>query len=129
MCYFTPFYLESCIRVNLGKGATETLALDGHAFREENISRTRKVREGEAVEERIQEHAHNFLLHQVDFQEEFVVAGRTVNTAYYCDVLRRLRENVRRFRPELRLQKNWLLQHDNISSHTSFFGWGLFDPN
>jgi hypothetical protein len=33
--------------------------------------------------------------------KEFVMAGQTVNSAYYCDVLQRLRENVRRLRPEL----------------------------
>jgi hypothetical protein len=30
-------------------------------------------------------------------------------------------ENVRRLRPELWRQNNWLLHHDNASSHTSFF--------
>jgi hypothetical protein len=38
--------------------------------------------------------------------KEFVLAGQTVNSEYYCDVLRRLRENVRRLRPELWQQKN-----------------------
>jgi hypothetical protein len=33
--------------------------------------------------------------------KEFVLAGQTVNSAYYCDVLRRLRENLQRLRPEL----------------------------
>jgi hypothetical protein len=33
--------------------------------------------------------------------KEFVLAGQTVNSAYCCDVLRRLRENVRRLRLEL----------------------------
>jgi hypothetical protein len=33
--------------------------------------------------------------------KEFVLAGQTVNSEYYCDVLRRLRENVRRLRPKL----------------------------
>jgi hypothetical protein len=33
--------------------------------------------------------------------KEFVLTNQTVNFAYYCDVLRQLRENVRRFRPEL----------------------------
>jgi hypothetical protein len=33
--------------------------------------------------------------------EEFVLADQTVNSAYYCDVLRRLYETVRRLRPEL----------------------------
>jgi hypothetical protein len=32
--------------------------------------------------------------------KEFVVAGQRVNSAYYCEVLWRLRENVRRLRPE-----------------------------
>jgi hypothetical protein len=53
--------------------------------------------------------------------KEFVLADQTVNSAYYCDVLRRLRENVKRLRPELWRQKNWLLHHDNAPSHTSFF--------
>jgi hypothetical protein len=33
--------------------------------------------------------------------KEFVLAGQTVNFAYYCDVLRQLRKNARRVRPEL----------------------------
>jgi hypothetical protein len=53
--------------------------------------------------------------------KEFVLAGQTVNSTYYCDILRRLHENVRRLCPKLWLQKNWLLHHDNASSHTSFF--------
>jgi hypothetical protein len=40
---------------------------------------------------------------------------------YPCDVSRRLRKNVRRLRPELWLQGNWLLHHGNAPSHTSFF--------
>jgi hypothetical protein len=53
--------------------------------------------------------------------KESVLAGQTVNSAYYCDVLRPLSENLRRLRPELWQQKNWLLDHDNTPSHTSFF--------
>jgi hypothetical protein len=53
--------------------------------------------------------------------KEFVLAGQTVNSAYYCDILRRLRENVRRLHPELWRQKNWLLQNNNSPSHTTFF--------
>lgn len=51
--------------------------------------------------------------------KEFVPPNQTVNSAYYCDVLRRLRENVRRRRPELWRQGNWLLHHDNAPCHTS----------
>jgi hypothetical protein len=54
-------------------------------------------------------------------QKEFVLAGQTVNSAHYCDVLWRLRENMQRLRPELWRQKKWLLHHDNAWSHTSLF--------
>jgi hypothetical protein len=33
--------------------------------------------------------------------KELVLEGQTVNSAHYCDVLRRLREHVRRLRNEL----------------------------
>jgi hypothetical protein len=52
--------------------------------------------------------------------KEFVLAGQTVNSTYYCHVLRRLRENVRLLPGHWR-QMIWLLHHDNAPSHTSFF--------
>jgi hypothetical protein len=33
--------------------------------------------------------------------KEFILAGKKVNSTYYCDVLWLLRKNVRRLRPEL----------------------------
>jgi hypothetical protein len=42
-----------------------------------------------------------------------------VNSGFYCEVLRRLRVNVRRRRPQLWRQQSWLLYHDNTPSHTS----------
>jgi hypothetical protein len=53
--------------------------------------------------------------------KEFVLVGQIDSSAYYCAVLRRLRKNLRRLRPELWQQKNWLLNHDNAPFHTSFF--------
>jgi hypothetical protein len=53
--------------------------------------------------------------------KEFILAGQTADSAYYCEILQRLCENVRRLRPELWRQKNWLLHHDKAPSHTSFF--------
>lgn len=50
---------------------------------------------------------------------EFVPARVTVNSDFYCDVLRRLRENVRRKRPKLWTDQNWLLHHDNAPAHAS----------
>lgn len=51
--------------------------------------------------------------------KEFVPPGQTVNGKFYCEVLRRLRENVRRKRPELWKKKDWLVHHDNAPAHTS----------
>jgi hypothetical protein len=53
--------------------------------------------------------------------KQFILANQTVNCAYYCDISRRLRLNVRRLHPELWRQMNWLLHHDNAPSHTSSF--------
>jgi hypothetical protein len=44
---------------------------------------------------------------------------QTVNSGFYCDVLRRLRENERRRRPELLREQTRVLHHDNAPSHTS----------
>jgi histone-lysine N-methyltransferase SETMAR len=48
-----------------------------------------------------------------------VPTGQILNSGFYRDVLRRLRENVRRRRPELCQEQTWLLHHDNAPSHTS----------
>jgi histone-lysine N-methyltransferase SETMAR len=50
---------------------------------------------------------------------EFVPPNTTVNSDFYCDVLRRLRENVRRKEAELWRHHNWLLHHDNAPAHMS----------
>ena len=50
---------------------------------------------------------------------EFLPPGSTVNSDFYCDVLRRLRENVRRRRSVLWRSRSWLLHHDNAPAHTS----------
>ena len=51
--------------------------------------------------------------------KEFVPSGQTVNGKFYCEVLRRLRENVRHKRPEMWKNGDWLLHHDNAPAHTS----------
>jgi hypothetical protein len=50
---------------------------------------------------------------------EFVPPNTTVNFDFYCDVMRRLRENMRRKRPELWGNHHWLLHHDNAPAQTS----------
>jgi len=48
---------------------------------------------------------------------EFVPNGRTVNQAFYLKVLKRLRDAVRRKRPELWQSGEWWLHHDNAPAH------------
>jgi len=50
--------------------------------------------------------------------KEFVPLGQTVNGKFYCEVLRRMRENVRCKRPEMWKNGDWLLHHDNAPAHT-----------
>jgi len=51
---------------------------------------------------------------------EFVPPGMKVNADSYCDVLRRLCENVRRKRPQKWQNQNLILHHDNVPAHGSF---------
>jgi len=54
--------------------------------------------------------------------KEFVSTGQNLNSGFYCDVLRRLRENVRRRRPKLWQEQIWLLHHENFRPHTAVSG-------
>ena len=48
---------------------------------------------------------------------KFVPTGQTVNQVYYLKALERLREKVRRKRPELFANNSWILHHDNAPAH------------
>ena len=50
---------------------------------------------------------------------EFCPTGSTITSESYVEVLRRLREAVRRKRPELWENQSWVLHHDNASPHTA----------
>jgi hypothetical protein len=43
--------------------------------------------------------------------------GQTINAQFYCNVLRRLWEDIRRKRPELWRAGNWMIHDDNAPSH------------
>jgi hypothetical protein len=61
-------------------------------------------------------------------RKEFALAGQTVNSAYCCQILLLLRENVRRLRSEFWQQMNWLLHHDDAPFHTFIFSEEFFLP-
>jgi hypothetical protein len=50
---------------------------------------------------------------------EFIPQGQTVNEPYYVEILKRLRDAVRRKRPEP-WPNDWILHHDNAPSHKAF---------
>ncbi|KAJ4437672.1 hypothetical protein ANN_17817 [Periplaneta americana] len=50
---------------------------------------------------------------------EFIPEGATLNKTRYKEILGRLRDSIRRKRPELWRTKNWLLLHDNAPAHRS----------
>jgi len=50
---------------------------------------------------------------------EFIPQGQTVNQQFYLEVLKRLRDAVRRKRPKLWRSGEWLLHHNNAPAHTA----------
>ena len=49
---------------------------------------------------------------------EFVPNGQTVNQVYYLEVLKKLREKVRRKRHELFANNSWILHHNNAPTRS-----------
>ena len=51
--------------------------------------------------------------------KEFVPPGQTFHATFYVEDLKRLRENVRRKRPDQWRNNTWLLHHDNAPAHAA----------
>ena len=50
---------------------------------------------------------------------EYLPEGSSVNQTYYNEVLKRLRDAIRRKRPELRRSDDWFFHHDNAPAHSA----------
>ena len=61
-----------------------------------------------------------FFYWQGIIHHELVPRGQTVKKEFYVTVLKRLRESVRRKRPQLWTNQSWVLHHDNAPAHSSF---------
>ena len=53
----------------------------------------------------------------------------TFNKVYYLEVLKRLREKVKRKRPERFANNSWILHHDNVLVHTAQSTRGILATN
>lgn len=53
--------------------------------------------------------------------KKIVAASHIINSTFYCDVLRRLREHMRRHRPGFWQQKHWLLNDEHAAYNISLF--------
>jgi len=51
--------------------------------------------------------------------KEFVPPGQTANKQFYLEVLKRLRDSVRKKRPEIWSSSDWFLHHNNAPAHTA----------
>jgi hypothetical protein len=60
-----------------------------------------------------------FFNHEGVAHHEYTPAGHTINREYYVEVLRRLRDAVRRKWPQLWASGDWHLHHDNAPAHSS----------
>lgn len=70
-----------------------------------------------------------FFDHRGVVHSEFLPTGQTVNKEYYLSVMRRLREAIRKKRPELWADNSWFLHHDNAPSHTALILREFFAKN
>jgi hypothetical protein len=76
-----------------------------------------KTEKGAAGQVKSESHVDGFFYIKGVLHHEFSCQGQTVNRWYYLEVLKRLRENVRRKRPQLWKNNYGFLHHDNVPAH------------
>ena len=63
--------------------------------------------------------AHSFFYASGVVHHEYLPEGSTMNQTYYNEVLKRLRDAIRRKRPELRRSGDRFFHHDNAPAHSA----------
>jgi hypothetical protein len=76
------------------------------------FTETEKVTVGQVE---LESHIDGFLF----VHHEFICKGKTMNRYYYLEMLKQLRENIRREIPHLWRNNSWFLHHDNAPAHAS----------
>jgi hypothetical protein len=111
--------VKFCFR--LGKTASETREILKTAFGDNAMGRTRTFERFSRFkrESNIKSMLVIFFDCEGTVHQEFVPSGQTVNQHHYLQVMKRLREQVRRKRSERWRNQDWLLHHDNAPAHTA----------
>ena len=104
----------------------ETYQLLQQAYAEDAMGRTQVFhwfrRFKEAAPDAKQNKGHGtgvFFDSECIVHHEYAPDGQTINKEFYLKFLRRLRETVRRKRPEKWRDGDWILHHVNAPAHTS----------
>ena len=122
---------EQCICIKfcfkIGKPATETYQLLQQAYGEDAMGRTQlfdwflRFKEVAPGVKQNKGHVNGVLFFYSEgiVHNEYVPDGQTINKDFYLEILRSLRESVRRKRPEKWRESDWILHHDNAPANNS----------
>ena len=116
----------------LGKTQTESLEMLQKAFKDKlwvvreclngflafstGSPRPKKIRQ---VRSNVKKMLNCFFDIQGIVHREFVPRGQTVNQEFYLEILKRVRERLRRTRPELWRSGEWLIHNNNAPTYTA----------
>ena len=95
------------------------LLADQNSIQLMEMSGVTSTEEGKASEKQHQVNVDLFLWLEGNGLQRNVPPVQTVNAAFYVEVLRNLRENVRRTRPDHWRNNTWLLHHENAPAHAA----------
>ena len=83
------------------------------------VPRLRDQRRGASCEAKQRSCYWRFFDSEGTVHHEYASDGQTINKEFCVEVLRRLRESVRRKRLEKWRDGDWIVHHDNAPTHTS----------